>query len=157
MRKIAFVLMLVILLGLFAGGQKQTHYTPDLPKEDIQRIEKAYAIKFGYDALWFNPETVRGRLFYIGSDNGYVILIHNVPNATLQLDVKDKTTLSAAGSAHKKKNLDSDIILNWVESDTEYYAFKDGEFLNLIQVYKDGLISKEALEKAAQTYNDAYT
>lgn len=157
MKRIAFVLTLVILLGLFTGCQKETRYTPDLPEEDIQRIEEAYAKKFGKDAIWFNPETLRGRLFYIGSDNGYLILIHNVPNATLQLDIKDKTTLSSAGPSRQKKDLDSDIILKWVESDTEYYAFKDGEFLELTLVYEDGLISKEALKKAAKTYNDAYT
>lgn len=54
------------------------------------------------------------------------------------------------------KTIDTDIELEWVVGDTYYYAFKDGQFHNLLQLYRDGSITKEGMAAAAQTYNKLY-
>ena len=54
------------------------------------------------------------------------------------------------------KTIDTDIELEWVVGDTYYYAFKDGQFHNLLQLYREGSITKEGMAKAAKTYNKLY-
>lgn len=156
MKKLAIILLAVVLLGMVAGCQK-VDYKPDLPKEDIKSVEKAYKEKFGEDVVWFNPETGLGDLFYIGTDSGYLLLIDNVPNkgrddAWNPYEDKQITIVPQKLT----RSFDDGIRLEWIINGTEYYAFKDGEFIELPQFYRDGGITKDGLAKAVQYYNDTY-
>ncbi|MBQ6997165.1 MAG: hypothetical protein IJN60_02170 [Oscillospiraceae bacterium] len=158
MKKLAILLLAMVLLIMACGCQK-AGYKPDLPDADIESIEKAYKEKFGEDVAWFNPETGLGDLFYIGTDSGYLLLIDNVPNMGRDDAVRYGNEDSPIYMPPTKltRSLDDGIRLEWIINGTQYYAFKDGEFIELPQFYRDGGITKDGLAKAVQYYNDTYS
>ena len=149
-RFFSLVLAVICLIGI-AGCAT---YKPDLPQADVESVEKAYEEKFGKEVAWYDPQKDEGHLFYCGADSGYLILIDNVPTKN---DLPKKTDKTITVIAKKMtKTIDADIELEWVVGDTDYYAFKDGQFHNLLRLYREGSITKEGMAAAAQTYNMLY-
>lgn len=149
-RFFSLVLAVICLIGVTGCAA----YQPDLPEADIESIEAAYAEKFGKEVTWYDPDKDEGHLFYCGADCGYLILIDNVPTKN-DLPQKGDKTITVIDKK-MTKTIDTDIELEWVVGDTYYYAFKDGQFHNLLQLYRDGSITREGMAAAAQTYNKLY-
>lgn len=109
------------------------HCPAVLTAEKRTEIEQALNNK-GYpcnDSLWYSDACPVSIYRYYGSDNGYDIIFYD----------------SGSGFAvAETKEIDS--VSFYHSMPFALYAYKDGVFANLEDIYAEGLISKEALEEA---------
>ncbi len=140
---IAILLAAICLMGI-AGCQK-TVYKPDLPKEDIVRIEQAYSDRFGNELDWYDPINDEGSVFCCGIYGEYIVIIDNV---LTQFEVANRNTLGIELHSYNT------IYLTGVIGDegVACYAFKDGEFYDLMEVFRAGGITEDELMEATDTF-----
>lgn len=75
------------------------------------------------------------QFWYYGTDNGYHIVMFN---------------LRGGGLCDMRIERIAGYTFDGMNSSCKLMAYKDGEFVDLLTAYEDGLISKEAIAKAAQ-------
>jgi hypothetical protein len=155
MKKLAILLTMLLLIGLFAGcahsGNKQDdkdsekllNYPAPVSEKKIEKIEKDYAKKFDkeFKLRWTSENEPYGDAFYCGSDSGYDILVFR-PNP------------GGLGSAGVSVFIGGDVEFPQMNSQSSLYAYQDGEFIKLADAYEDGLITKEGLQEASEQYKN---
>ncbi|MBO5324221.1 MAG: hypothetical protein J6A88_09040 [Oscillospiraceae bacterium] len=132
MKKVCLFLVFVLLLGCFAGCHPAPVESTErsIENEDgtlsdwmKEEIEAAYK-NLGFQYSWTedSPKTLR----YYGTDNGYVIFYQRLSLTSVgEIVIADKTFIS-----------NNRFLL---------LAYKDGELLQLKDVFEQGLISTEAI------------
>ena len=143
MRKLSWFLIIVILLGCFAGCQAAPEEGAERPIENedgtladwmVDEIERFYhtydkPFKF-YDTNGKKPE-----IRYYGTENGYVLVFEYTGQDSLgEVYVAEKYFFSA-----------SDFIIR---------AYKSGKFIYIKEAYEQGLISKAAIDKAWEIHQE---
>ena len=149
-----FALLACLLL---CGCQKAPEYVPPIPEEELRDLEAAYIQNFGKEIQWYNERTQMGNTVYCGSDNGYVILIDKTTKSSSGSGGQKNNTTLALGGSTPKKVFDEDVVFLPVYSSTQFFAYKDGVFSDLKEVYQAGLISKEVMIEATKIWRNATT
>ncbi|MBO5323555.1 MAG: hypothetical protein J6A88_05595 [Oscillospiraceae bacterium] len=139
MKKVCWFLILVLLLGCFAGCHQQPAAGAALTHAQKSEIEdawkKAHSGKF---PGWYNKESGdAGGFVCYGTDNGYTILMKN-PNGGFDM----LTSNDVAGYTFKMPHPFS------------MYAYKGGEFHDLNDAYRKGFISQDAIAAAFQAHKE---
>lgn len=155
MKKLAFLLTLVMLLGLFAGchsseptPQPATQPT-EAPKDEIINcpapISKSLRDQLDADFLkldeeyvpnWYDTEKRSGYCRIYGTDNGYTLFYYD--GGMRLLDGGPLVVGDIAFGAGATPRI---------------YAYKDGTFITLADAYAQGLVSREALVNAQAYHN----
>ena len=147
MRKVCWFLIVVLLLGCFAGCHQEPVEGPErsIENEDgtlsdwmKEEIESAFYKKSGPNAYfgeWWDPEDPLDILptMYYGTYNGYVMFGNDVGLPMTMEKVIAGYTFSFANQ-HK------------------FHAYKDGEFYDLEELLEQGLIDEEAIRIAHEHY-----
>lgn len=149
-----FALLACLLL---CGCQKAPEYIPPIPEEELRDLEAAYIQNFGKEIRWYNEKTQMGNTVYCGSDNGYIILIDKTTKSSSGSGGQKNNTTLALGGSTPKKVFDEDVVFEPVYSSTKFFAYKDGVFADLKEVYKAGLISKEVMIEATRIWDYSTT
>ena len=129
MKKLCWLLIITLSLGCLAACQntdaeKDSTYLSQSQKEEI---EKAWLETMESDLVWYD-ESIGGVRCY-GSENGYIFLF-----AHGFLAVEDSCSI-----ANCRFRFGDQFFL---------YAYKNGVFHNLEDIYSEGLVSKEAIRAA---------
>ena len=151
MKKICCFLALVLLLGCLAGCQSGEHQErsienadgtlSDWMKEEMyEAYDKKYFEPYGIEMMksdfgfWWDPEKpMDGGKEYYGTYNGYIMYSSNL-GAEAPME-KELAGFVFAYSHHRGLR-----------------AYKDGEFYDLEELYKDGVVGDEAIEIAYNGY-----
>ena len=125
MKKVCWFLIVVLLLGCFAGCHQQPEvYGESLTSRQRADIEKAYTKQFNGARI-----DGGGDWRYYGTENGYAfIFVKGVLTTYYTIEIGPK--LFRSGSSF------------------ELFAYKDGTFMKLKDAYEQGLVSLEAIESA---------
>ena len=141
MKKLAILLAIALLIGLFTGCQaaKQPETYVECPAKlgssAAKPIEEALQKKHGDAVTWWTKDNLHGTARYYGSDNGYDIIFD----------------IGGEGIAMARCiNIDGALFKH--SSAFGLYAYKDGTFLDLKAAYESGLVSKDAVVAAAQLH-----
>ena len=147
MKKVCWLLILVLLLGCFAGCQtapvegaersieNEDGTLSDWMKEEIKEAwERKYGLGSAYYPGWWSPEhpeyTAR---MYLGTYNGYVMYCSNI-GAEMMMRKEIAGYEFVFSSIHKLS------------------AYKDGEFYALEELFDQGLLDEEAIRIAHEHY-----
>ena len=148
-----FALLACLLL---CGCQKAPEYVPPIPEEELRDLEAAYIQNFGKEIQWYNERTQMGNTVYCGSDNGYVILIDKTTKSSSGSGGQSSSTLQVfGGSSLYSRTFDEGVVFEPINSSTQFFAYKDGVFSDLKEIYQAGLISKEVMIEATQIYKNS--
>ena len=152
MKKVCWFLIIVLLLGCFAGCQAAP-IVPDQPTEprsienpdgtlaDWMKEEMANVYSRMYDGQlkmhrWWDPETpLNDGLMYYGTYNGYVMFCS-------ETGMMAYTTKEIAGYTFTFGNI------------PKFNAYKDGEFYDLEDLLEQGLVDEEAIRIAHEHYTE---
>lgn len=148
-----FALLACLLL---CGCQKVSEYVPPIPEEQLHDLEAAYIQNFGKEIHWYNEKTQMGTTVYCGSDNGYIILVDQRTQSGSGSGGQ-KTTLALSSGSNRKKTFDEGVVFEPIYSSTKFFAYKDGVFSDLKEIYQAGLISKEVMIEATKIWRNATT
>ena len=148
MRKICWFLIMVLLLGCFAGCQEapaaqrsienEDGTLSDWMKEEIEGVFYKESGPHAYWGTWWNPnQPLDGDVFYYGTYNGYVMYHRPSP-----LDgVKEYTIAGYEFSFPTYVGIS---------------AYKDGEFYELDKLYEKKLVDKEDVRVVYERYCQVY-
>ena len=139
MKRVCWLLILVILLGCFAGCHQQPVEGSALSNSQKSEIKNAWKNAHEGDFPgWYdrNGPYTHG-LVYLGTDNGYHMLLLSPMNV---LDAV--SNINIAGKNFKMPHSFS------------MYAFKNGEFTNLSSAYRKGYVSDEGIANAFERYKE---
>ena len=143
MKKLSWFLIIVLLLGCFAGCQAAPEEGAERSIENadgtladwmVEEIEKLYHdhdlhVKF-YDTNGKEPD-----IRYYGTENGYVLVFEKTGHCTTWEEiVADKRFTAPWGF--------------WIR------AYKNGQFIRIQEAYEQGLISKAAIDKAWEIHQE---
>ena len=141
MKKVCWFLIVVLLLGCFAGCHQQPvegaersienedGTLSDWMKEEIESFYQAHGKSCKFDA----PSNIR----YYGTDNGYVLIF----------EITGHDSFGEVVVANKIFTAPQDFIIR---------VYKNGAFIKIEDAYDEGLISKAAIDRAweiHQTYS----
>ena len=150
MKKLAILLTITLLLGLFTGcnslaQQKETEEPETfvecpakLGSKAAKTIEEALLAKRGGTVNWWTKDKLNGNTRYYGSDNGYDIICDLGGEGIAVV-----TCIDIDGEIFKHGNAFG------------LYAYKDGELFGLKAAYESGLVSKEAVIAAAKLHQES--
>ena len=127
---------------------EKSNYKPDLPDEDIVMIEQTYADRFGNELDWYDPINDEGSVFCCGVYGGYIVIVDNI---LTRFEREHKFILEIELHSYKT------ILLSGFTGDegVACYAFQNGEFYDLMEVYYAGGITMDELMDATDTYYEA--
>ena len=141
MKKVCLLLILVLLLGCFAGCQAAPVEGTALTDSQKNEIEAAWRNAHTGDFPgWYDRDShYTHGLVYCGTDNGYHILLLSPEN---YLNWEDSKTF--AGKTFQMPHSFS------------MYAFKYGEFTDLYDAYNNGHVSDEGIAQAFEMYMEYF-
>ena len=136
MKKICWLLILVLLIGCLAAcqsSQQEQQYSDRLTESQKEEIESAWLEAMGGEWVWYD-ENLAGRRCY-GSENGYIFLF------------------SSEGllAPWEIKIADYDFKLS---SQFQLYAYKDGTFHQLQDVYRNGDVTESAIRAVWEAHKN---
>ena len=150
MKKLALLLAIVTLLGIFSGCDK--HDADDGNMISCpERISEKYRDQITADfekefdqkcPTWFSVKNYGGGISYLGSYNGYAIVLYNQKN---MLDTSYQYSMKIKG----------EVEFKYLNRGARLYAYKDGEFTNLAEAYDKGYVTKQDLITAANAHEKA--
>ena len=136
MKKVCWFLIVVLLLGCFAGcqqlnpGAKGPIQNEDGTLSDWMKEEIAQRWT---DVIWYEENPMVGTRYY-GTENGYVFLF-------------------SYGIACSEKTLVIGEYRFYCASDFDLFAYKDGKFSYVKDLYADGVLSDACIEKIYNIHN----
>lgn len=148
-RKYVFFITIIVVIGitltLVLIPRLETSDCPaPLSQWKKMQIEKDFEKYFLQSCpYWFGGEYPPGEISYLGSSNGYAIILYNPRN---QIDVPYTYSIK----------IGNEVEFKYLNSSARFYAYKNGEFFNLADTYEKGLINRDELEKAAKLHSEAF-
>ncbi len=140
-KTIIIALSVVIFLGLAIGlFSSIATFSPALItyREQKQIVNDLHSIRSDFKAKkWYVPGEPYAYFRCYGRENGYILVF--CFNCTKNLDYKNSADIDGVVFTHSHSFL--------------FYAYKDGEFIDIADAYEQGLISRAALMKAKE-YHD---
>ena len=138
MKKVCWLLILVLVIGCFVGCQEAPAAQRPIENEDgtladwmKAEIEKLYHDHAHPTYTFDDPSIIR----YYGTDNGYVLVFERTGHQSMgEVVVADKCFTASWGF--------------WIR------AYKDGQFIRIEEAYEQGLISKAAIDKAWEIHQE---
>ena len=146
MKKLCWLLILVLVIGCFVGCQQAPAAQRSIENEDgtladWMKEERAAAYSRMYEGKlemrwWWDAETPLNQgLMYYGTYNGYVMYCS-------ESGMMAYTTKEIAGYTFTYGNI------------PVFRAYKDGQFFDLEELLEQGLIDEEALRIAHEHYTE---
>lgn len=151
MKNTIIPVMILVLLLVVCGCQTngKNDYKPDLPSDDIVKIEQAYADRFGNELDWYDPINDEGSVFCCGIYGDYIIIVDNVLTRferehkdILEIELHRYGTIYLSGFTGDKN--------------VACYAFKEGKLYDLMEVYYAGGITADEIMNATDTYYETF-
>ena len=150
MKKVCWLLILVLVIGCFVGCQQAPAAQRPIENEDgtladwmKEEIEEAYKKKcFDEHGIenatfnWWSPKNPTGmEAMYYGTYDGYVMYCKNL--AATEYDVQEILGFKFIFPSHHALR-----------------AYKDGEFFSLYELTDQGLLGEEAIRIAYEHYTE---
>ena len=128
MKKLSWFLIIVLLLGCFAGCQQAPEgYGEELTSRQKAAITQAYKKQFGV--------AIHSQWRYYGTENGYAfIFVEGVLTAQSKIEIGPRVFRHGSSFA--------------------LFAYKDGTFIELKNAYEQGLVSLDAITSACQIHRE---
>ena len=128
-KSISLIMVLILLLGIFAGCGDQDSQT--FSEDKKEKLEEDWFKIEGKPIEWWDYENgqYQGARYY-GTFNGYVVFFTEVGGLTADEGVRFVGDFEFHHPDH-----------------FEIYAYKNGEFYSLADVHKDGLLTDEQIEE----------
>ena len=150
MKKLALLLAIVTLLGVFSGcaardeesSESEVMFnSPEPISENLRnQITEAFEKTFNKTCpTWFSMKNYGGGISYLGSYNGYAIVLYNQNN---MIDTPYQYSMKING----------EVEFKYLNSGARLYAYKDGEFTNLPEAYDKGYVTRQDLITAANAH-----
>lgn len=128
MKKVCWLLIITLLFGCLAACQSAgtQKYGAELTQEQREEISNAWFALYRYEIPWYDENNIGGTK-YLGSENGYAFLFE-------QSGFCVPWNLEIAGYYFE------------FSSQFHLYAYKDGEFYSLKNVYESGNVTTDAIQ-----------
>ena len=136
MKKICWLLILVLLISCLSAcqsSQLEQPYSDRLTESQKEEIESAWWQAMGGEWVWYDEERDGGR--YYGSENGYIFLFKG----------------SVFTAKEHLKIADYDFIFGNLFN---IYAYKDGTFHKLQDVYRNGDVTESAIRAVWEAHKN---
>ena len=130
MKKVCWFLIIVLLLGCFAGCQQARGPIENADgtlSDWMKREIESYGRTISWDICWYEENSWSGVRYY-GTENGYVFLFNHGISSMAKTRVIGEYSF-------------------YCPMDFHLLAYKDNALYNVEDLYKDGILSDECIKK----------
>ena len=143
MKKVCWLLILVLVIGYFVGCQEAPAAQRPIENEDgtladwmKAEISHLQYEQVGYSSGWFDETGRMMDIYYYGTEDGYVFLFNY-----------------GMGQMSSSKRIGEHTFSCVMEF--ALYAYKDGQFSSVEDLYNEGIISDECLAEIFRAHCSA--